>query len=166
MTRDVVAPQKTQTDRRARDFARWFWYNMDREGEVACVKTDLGQDFSDEAFHKLTWTALYRCNQRIYSPRHASGRPPRLDLVSRDRPLRCVQYKATEWDFDQAAYERWIEGMCRDYDLVSRKTFELPMQSMARKDRDTIDEIEVLEFVPRGERLTKSKDDRRRKQAR
>jgi hypothetical protein len=147
--RDVARPYKTTSDQRARDFARWFWFNMSYGGEVACLKTDLGQDFSQRCFHELCWSATYLCNQRIYSPRHARGDAPRLDQVSANWPLRCVQFRAIDYDFDEAAYERWIDQMSARYELVGREA--LPFPVLDKRDRKllTTDQVYVLKFVPK-----------------
>src|SRR5262249_31178028 len=46
IARDLAGPYKNVSDQRMRAFAEWFWYNAEHDGEVACVKTDLGQVFS------------------------------------------------------------------------------------------------------------------------
>src|SRR5262249_26665599 len=72
IVRDVVWPYKTVSDQQNRAFAEWFWANAEHGGEAACVKTDLGLDYSPDAYRHLCFAAEYLCNQRIYSPRRAA----------------------------------------------------------------------------------------------
>ncbi len=149
MLRDVTHPYKARSDAQARDFARWFWHDAAWNGELVCLKTDLGLCFSPETYRELGWSATYLCNQRIYSPRHAAGRPPNWPRISAQWPLRCIQFRAGAWPFDQAALDRWLAQMQEQFQLVSRDSFPLPRFDKRGKTLLTIDYIDVFKFVPR-----------------
>ena len=149
MTRDFLNPYKSKTDARYRDFARWFWFNMEFEGEVACLKTDLNQNFAPGTFHDLGWSAMYLCNQKIYSPRHARREPLHLDKVSEQHPLRCVQFKAQVYKYDQAAFDRWLDSMQQRYDLVARDAYPFPCFDQRGRNLLCLDQVDVFKFVPK-----------------
>ena len=149
MARDFASPYKSKTDLRYRDFARWFWFNAEFDSEVACLKTDLGQEFAPGTFHHLGWSAMYLCNQKIYSPRHARGEPLRLDLVSDKHPLRVVQFRAQVYKYDQAAFDRWLASMKARYDLVSRDTFAFPCFDQRGQNLLCLDHVDVFKFAPK-----------------
>jgi hypothetical protein len=146
--RDLVCPAKTAATMRARDFARWFWFTAEYDGEVACLKTDLGKSFSPLSFE---WglSALYLCNQRIYSPRHARGEPVAWERVSADHPLRCVEYRAGEFAYDELARDRWLRTMQTDYVLVSRERYPFFQLHGSNQEARDLDYVEVYKFVPR-----------------
>ncbi len=150
IVRDVWSPYKTATDARCRDFARWFWFNHAVDGEVVCLKSDWNLSFSERSWRELNWSAMYLCNQRIYSPRHASSSPPALDKVSPEHPLRCVHYRTAWYPPDQARVDEWLAGMRLRYDLVSVDRY--PFASYTKWDGRFItqDSIEVYHFVPLG----------------
>ena len=83
IARDFASPFKSRTDLRYRDFARWFWFNMEFAGEAVCLKSDLGEEFAPGTFRDLGWSAMYLCNQRIYSPRHARGEAAAISTACR-----------------------------------------------------------------------------------
>ena len=143
MLRDVRKPYRTDWDVRAREFARWFWASSEERAEVACLKTDLGQDFSPDNF-RLRFSAMYLCNQRIYSPRRARGEPLRWDRVGPDRPLYCVEYRSPLFRYEPQTLEAWLETMRSRYALTARRTFPMP----AGKGPHNADWVEVYEFVP------------------
>jgi len=149
MARDFWKPGKTLSDLRARDFARWFWLNAEYNAEVACLKTDLNLSFAPQIYQELNWSAMYLCNQRIYSPRHARKEPLQLDRVAADRPLRCVEYCVPSLESDDAARQLWLDEMCRRYDMVGRETF--PFVRYNKKERDVVcvECLEVYKFVPK-----------------
>ncbi|HXT58903.1 MAG TPA: glycosyltransferase family 39 protein [Pirellulales bacterium] len=149
MARDFASPYKSKTDARYRDFARWFWFNMEFGGEVACLKTDLGQDFAPGTFRDLGWSAMYLCNQKIYSPRHARGELLRFDQISAQHPLRCVQFKAQIYKYDQSAFDRWLASMQSRYELVSRDAYPFPCFDQKGRNLLCLDQLEVYKFVPR-----------------
>ncbi|HUY36237.1 MAG TPA: glycosyltransferase family 39 protein [Pirellulales bacterium] len=149
MARDFASPYKSRTDLRYRDFARCFWFNMEFAGEAVCLKTDLGREFAPGTFRDLGWSAMYLCNQRIYSPRHARGEPPRFDRVSEQWPLRCVEFKAEVYRYDQAAFERWLAAMQSRWDLVARDTLPFPCYDQRGRNVLCVDAVEVYKFVPK-----------------
>lgn len=149
IVRDFVMPYKSLTDQRYRDFARWFWQSAEYAGEAVCLKTDLGLEFAPGTFHELGWSAMYLCNQRIYSPRHAAGTPPRWDRVSAEWPLRCVQYRAEVYRYDQAALDRWLRAMEDKYRLISRDTFPFPVYDQKQRNLLCRDFVDIFTFVPR-----------------
>lgn len=147
--RDFVLPYKSATDARYRDFARWFWPNMQFGGEVACLHTDLGLEFAPGTFHHLGWSAMYLCNQHIYSPRHHHGRPVDWSSVSADRPLHCVEYRAQVYPYDDEACQRWLDHMNERYQLASRDTFPSPVFDQRGKTLLCADSLVIYKFVPR-----------------
>lgn len=152
VVRDFATPYKSLTDQRYRDFARWFWQSAEYSGEAVCLKTDLGLEFAPSTFHELGWSAMYLCNQRIYSPRHAAAMPPRWDRVSADWPLRCVQYRAEVYPYDQAAFDHWLRSMQDRYRLVSRDTYAFPVYEQKQRHLLCQDSVDIFKFVPRTDR--------------
>ncbi len=146
--RDLARPAKTLDLLRTRDFARWFWHMAEFEGEVACLKTDLGLAFSPLTFDQGI-SALYLCNQRIYSPRHARGAPLRWDRISADRPLRCVEYVSGWFPPDERARSEWLARMQSRYELVACDRYSFPYGQRAGGPPHELDFVEVYKFVPR-----------------
>lgn len=146
--RDFVQPAKSATVMRARDFARWFWFTAEFEGEAVCLKTDLGLDFSP-ATYNYGLSCLYLCNQKIYSPRHARGEPPRWERVSAQWPLRCVEYRGARQPYDHQAARAWLESMQKHYRLVSRERFAFVNVRRLEQLPTEFDYVEVYRFVPK-----------------
>jgi hypothetical protein len=148
MIRDASHSGKTPSDVRARDFARWFWFEQARQAELVCLKTDWQLDLAPNAFD-YGYSSLYLCNQRIYSARHRRGEPPCLERVSDQWPLRCVLYHSTCYPLDQQAFDAWLSGMQARWRLVGRRGY--PLTHAGRRDRPPLDRvtIDVWEFVPR-----------------
>jgi len=147
LLRDLTHPYKSGTTLRARDFARWFWFDLTHDGELVCLETDLKQNLSPGTF-QWGWSALYLCNQRIYSPRHARGEPPRLDRVSADWPLRCVLFRSATEERDATPLDRWLETMTTRYKLVARDKYPFAIYDKWDSGRRGVDFIEVFKFVP------------------
>jgi hypothetical protein len=152
--RDVTQPYKSTTTLRAREFAQWFWFELANDSELVSCETDLQTDLSPGKLN-CGWSALYFCNQRIYSPRHARGERPRLERISVDRPLRCVMYRSPKEERespppDAGVRQQWLEKMERDYDLAGHDTY--PFAAYDKSDRRQLsdDYIEVFKFVPKG----------------
>jgi hypothetical protein len=149
MGRDFLHPYRTDDVLHQRDFARWFWFTQQYDGEVACWD----RDFPSAATSVMlgdSASALYLCNREIY----LAGRGgPQWDRVSRDRPLRCVRYTVLNATGDDAAVARWIADLRTRYDLVSRQQYDLPNR---HKDGELlyVDRIELYEFVPRATTVT------------
>ena len=148
VVRDLAGPYKNISDQQYRAFAEWYWTSAERDGEVACVKTDLGRDFSPAAYHDLCWSAEYLCNQRIYSPRHAKGEPIHWDQISTTHPLHCVLYRASKFDFDEQAFQAWLDEMQVTYELVGRESY--PQVRLKNTGSELcVDYLEIFRFVPR-----------------
>ena len=155
LLRDLTHPYKSGTVQRARDFARWFWFNMSQEGELVCFETDLKQCLSTRS--NTGWSSLYFCNQRIYSPRHARGFPPQFARISADWPLRCAVYRSPREEHespppDPKVVEHWLEQMQLQYRLVSRDAYPFPAYDKAdpRTQEAGVDHLEIYTFVPKG----------------
>jgi 4-amino-4-deoxy-L-arabinose transferase-like glycosyltransferase len=143
--REVIFPYKTLRDHRAREFARWFWIAKGRDAELACVKRDLGTIFEQDHWDRGR-TAVYLCNQKIYSPRHRRGESLPWDKVSAQRPLRCVLYN--EEPCDVPKFEAWMRKMGLEFDRRSVERFE-PVPKVLIKDVWFEDRYIVYEFVPK-----------------
>lgn len=150
IVRDVARPYKTRSDNRARAFAQWFWFSAEHDGEVVDVKTDLGLSFSESEDTELTWYIMYLVNQRIYSPRHAAGEPPRLDLVSKDHPVRFVRYRAGSISYDEAAFDRWLTETKQRYRVVSHEQYSFPRYDKRERRLLVVDYLDVYKCVPKG----------------
>jgi len=150
IARDVSHPYKTLSDQRARAFAQWFWFDRHFQGEVVCLKSDLGQEFSPQTYHELSWAAMYLCNERIYAPQHGQGYQPSLERVSREWPLQCVEYRDPSYDFDQQAFQRWLLGMTARYDLAGKEIIPMPRYDKRERKLIAMNYVEVYKFVPKG----------------
>jgi len=149
MARDVLNPYKTLSDLRAKSFAAWFWPSASFNGEALCAESDLHLGLCPDLYRELNWGIQYLCNQRIYSPRHHKGLPPRYDRVSRDWPLRVVVYRVAKCPFDQQKLDAWLEGMQAECELAGRETYPVPRYDKRERHVITVDEITVFTFVPR-----------------
>ena len=151
MFRDLALPQKTLSDARHRDFARWFWFNASFEGETCCVMSDLKHELLAGCDEGLNWTAMYLCNQKIYSPRHRRGDAIDWSQVSDDHPLRCVLFttrvdavrrrgRTTLGRRDASGSTTW-PGPKRRY----------PFSYFAKNERDlaVMDHLKIYRFVPK-----------------
>jgi hypothetical protein len=148
--RDFSTQAKSDSVMRARDFARWFWFTTEFDGEIACLKTDLHQAFSKKTYQSGL-SSMYLCNQRIYSPRHARGAPPRFDQVSADRPLRCVEYRSVYQgkDYDEQARDAWLASMCAKFDLVSEENYPFVLTNHSGTRISELDYLHIYRFVPK-----------------
>jgi hypothetical protein len=171
MLRDIIYPYKAVSDLRARSFAQWYWPTAEFSGEVVDAQTDLRllakldsaapapplsfgvTDICPDLCRDLNWGIQYLCDQRIYSPRHQKGLPPRYDLVSRDWPLRVVVYRVAKFPFDQQRLDAWLAEMQSRYELAGRETYPVPRYDKRERHVITVDEITIFTFVPKqGER--------------
>jgi len=144
--RDVCRPYRARDDVQARDFARWFWPAYENRGEVACLKSDLVMSFSAENFCTQS-SAIYRCNQRIYSPRHAGGNSVDWKRISADWPLWCVEFRSPSFRYEGAASRAWQNRMQSQFELAARKRFVVPNCEKGRPQ--DFDYVDVYEFLPR-----------------
>jgi hypothetical protein len=152
--RDVTQPYKSTTTLRAREFAQWFWFELANDSVLVSCETDMQTDLAPGKLN-CGWSALYFCNQRIYSPRHARGEKPQLGSVSFERPLRCVLYRSPKEEQESppgapGVRQRWLEKMETDYDLSAHDTY--PFAAYDKSDRRQLsdDYVEVFKFVPKG----------------
>jgi hypothetical protein len=147
--RDVTHPYKSGTTLRAREFARWFWSDLANDAELVCLETDLKQDLSPGTY-QWGWSALYLCNQRIYSPRHARGESPRWDEISAEHPLRCSLFRSAIEERDDRPLAGWLDEMKSRYRLVAHDRYPFPIGDHRDIQTRTVDFIEVFRFVPKG----------------
>ena len=89
------------------------------------------------------------CNQRIYSKRHARGEPPDFERVSREWPLRVVQFRTLGYPYDTEAFDRWMAKMQTEYDFVEREAYPLSRYGGRKRELRGFNRIEVYEFVPK-----------------
>lgn len=142
---DMAQPFKTASDQQVRAFAHWFWTEMARDGEVACLKNDLGIAIDPKHWTEAA-TDTYLCYQRIYSPRHRRRAPLDLRAVSAKHPLRVVMFN--EFPQGRPVFEAWLARMRESYELL--RVVPYPVHSLERKLGVTWDQMYlVYEFVPR-----------------
>ncbi len=148
VARDLINPYKTRSDDRARAFARSFWLGTHFAEEVACLKSDWGQDFVPEQHRELSWSAHFLCNHAIEVGR-SHLRSADLSRVTATRPLRCVLYRDARYELDQAKFESWLAEMRQQYELVAHES--IPFPRLAKNDRRlvTMEYIDSYKFVPR-----------------
>ena len=144
MIGQVLSPGRSSCDQRTREFARWFWSERGRDAEIACLKADFGLTF-DRRHWEYGRSALYLCNQRIYSDRHRLRRPIAWDRISGTHPLLCVLYN--EYPRDDPAFRSWLDGLAARYELRGHTTFDV--NAGTGRVGGLEDRYEVFEFVPR-----------------
>lgn len=145
--RDLSHPYRSESDRQIRDFARWFWVTKSLDGELVCLKTDLKTEFCPP-LPEGDDSALYLCNQRIYSPRHAQQTSASLDQVSATHPLRCVRFLSTRHEQDERAFQQWLAEIQTRYVPTGREDHRFPI--LTRTGRVVyVQSVELYEFVPR-----------------
>ena len=139
--RDLEAPYRFLYDQQVRDFARRFWPEQSSQAELICLGWDYG--IRERNAPNLR-TAVYLCNQAIYSPQRRRG-GPRLDAVSAEHPLRCVLYH--EIRRDNPAVQALLARMESQYAL--RRTEQIELDTSGAKAGPTTERLIVFEFVPR-----------------
>jgi hypothetical protein len=146
MVWDLAYPCKDVFYLGSRDLARRFWAEESAGAEVLCAWTDLRLPLDP-----LRWQAdravMYLCHQAIYSPRHAAGKPPRLDRVSEVYPLRVVVFNETPGE--AVTVSRWLDEHGDLYRLRARREHLLNLV-FRRGDRSYSDRYVVYELVPAG----------------
>ncbi|MBL9123911.1 MAG: glycosyltransferase family 39 protein [Planctomycetaceae bacterium] len=142
LVQGMVAPYKTFWDGQTQGFARWFWRDLAHDAELVCVRTDLGKDFFPQQWE---WgrSAVYLCNQRIYSSRHRAGAAPQWDRISATHPLRCVVYSVHNCPRDDAKLDGWLAEMETQWRFVGKQQYRVA-PGVANFD----DVYDVYEFVP------------------
>jgi hypothetical protein len=139
---DVRQPYRFPYDHQTREFARRFWPAQARAAELACLCADFGVD--DRHTHHLR-TALYLCNQWIYSPQRRASGGPRWELISARRPLRAMLYNETSPENPQVA--GWLATMQRSFDLQRILRIESAGEGVRLGKKE--EQIIIFEFVPR-----------------
>lgn len=146
--RDLVKPYKSLAALNARDFARWFWFNARHDGPVLCLETDLHQQFTPAESARIV-SALYLCNQRIYSPRHHRGERLTADRTGADETLRCVEYRCATIPRDEEALQKWLSDMQSRYRLVATEQLPFFMYDRSGEKLLQLDYLEVYQFEPK-----------------
>jgi hypothetical protein len=135
-------PYRAIYDYQVREFARRFWPEQAQGVELACVQWDYGIVQRGAA---VVRTALYLCNQHIYSPIRRRGGGPHWSLVAPDRPLRCVVFDDVHLNCPQTT--AWLESMQENYHLRGRR--DLVVSTMGLDSKPWDDHVFVFEFEPR-----------------
>jgi hypothetical protein len=147
IARDLSHTYKTSSDQRARAFAQWFWPTAGFEDRAVDIKDDLGYEFSRGTWQNLSASAIYLTNKYIYGsrPMPALPRPANVPPPAQ-KVLRCVLYKDSREDFDQAAFDRWLTQMKQTHPYLGRDVY--PVVRMNKRERRivTLDHIEVYKF--------------------
>jgi hypothetical protein len=139
---DVARPYRFLYDEQSREFARRFWPEEARNAELACLRGDFG---IKKPRSKNLRTALFLCNQWIYSPQRRQYGGPRWDAVTPDHPLRCVLYHETSPD--QPEVVAWLDRMRRSFDLRRTDHVDIDMGGAIAGAR--VERLVIYEFVPR-----------------
>ena len=142
LAEDFRHPYRAIYDHQVREFARRFWPEQARGVELACVQWDFEVYCPHAAVAR---TALYLCNQHIYSPIRGPAGGPRWALVTPERPLRCVCFDELHLKSPQAA--AWLESMRENYNLRGRLDLVVPTTGLDMKPWD--DHVSVFDFQPR-----------------
>jgi hypothetical protein len=144
---DFRHPYRAIYDDQAREFARRFWPEQSRDAEVACMQWDFGVATRHEG---LARTAIYLCNQQIYSPRQRRGGGPRWSLVTTERPLRCIAFD--DAIIKSPATTARLESIEARYTLRKRVDLVVPTTGLDMKPWD--DHVRIFEFQPKPDRPT------------
>ncbi len=137
---DLKQPYRFPYDYHVREFARRFWPDQASGAELACLYSDFGVDGRDR-HHLHLRTALYVCNEWIYSPQRRQHGGPRWEAVSPERPLRCVLGHETSPDHSRVV--DWLARMQRSFDL--RRVDRIEFVRAGTKP----EYLAVFEFVPK-----------------
>lgn len=155
IARDLSHTYKTSSDQRARAFAQWFWPTAGFEDRAVDIKDDLGYEFSRGTWQNLSASAIYLTNKYIYGsrPMPALPRPANVPPPAQ-KVLRCVLYKDSREDFDQAAFDRWLTQMKQTHPYLGRDVY--PVVRMNKRERRiaTLDYMEVYKFDLSGGKRT------------
>jgi hypothetical protein len=148
----IACPYKSIPDQNSRTFARLFWTENALDSQLVCAKSDLGLGFNRRNWSMFR-SALYLCNQKIYSPRHREGGGAiHWDLVSSERPLRCVLYN--EWPENSVSCSAWLRQMSERFEIKNRQTFIINEPSHRDDGTDVEDRYTVFDFVPKRDERT------------
>lgn len=141
-------PYRMIHDQESREFARRFWPELERDAEVACAHLDYRIDGSGGWQGRRAW---HLCNEAIYSPQRRDRGGPRFELVSADRPLRCVVFGE---DPNGPIVSGWLARMRTDYRLRSVEAVEIPA-TVGPDDARLTEHLRIYEFIPAGVRAEK-----------
>jgi hypothetical protein len=139
---DLKQPYRFPSDERARTFARAFWAEEARGAELACLRSDFGISAPKR---KNLRTAIFVCNQWIYSPQRRLHGGPRWDAVSPRRPLRCVLYDETSPE--DPAVVAWLGRMQSSFEL--RRVERVEISPVPARPGRGAEHLIVFEFAPR-----------------
>ena len=140
---DIRHPYRALYDHQVREFARRFWPEQARGSDLACLQWDFGIYRRHAAG---TRTALYLCNQHIYSPIRIRGGGPRLTLVTQERPFRCICFD--ELNFKSPETTAWLGSMNEKYKLRGQLDLVVPTMGLDMKPWN--DHVYVFDFEPKG----------------
>jgi hypothetical protein len=144
--RDLICPYREKGDLTTHDFARWFWRKNAREADLLCVKTDLGFSFQPDLW-KFGMSAVYLCNQRMFSPPRATkDRLTDPAPASSRRPVRLVFFDAVPQG--DRGFDAWMDKLRRSYDVGTVREFVV---SSGKPDEMWLrDRYLVIELKPGG----------------
>ncbi|WP_161602136.1 DUF6541 family protein [Tautonia marina] len=140
----VVHPYKLRRDLQAREFASWFWENMDHEAEVVCARDDLGI-IIDPRHWNGAWSDYYLCYREIYSERHREDRPVKFERITKENPLKCVFFY--ERPDGAPVFEDWMKEMKQSFVLRDVEEYKVRGWDPGAPDFET--NYYVYEFIPR-----------------
>jgi 4-amino-4-deoxy-L-arabinose transferase-like glycosyltransferase len=143
----VVHPYKLRRDLQAREFAKWFWENLDHEAELACARDDLGI-VTDPRHWNGAWSDYFLCYREMYSKRHREDRPLRSEAISEENPLKIVFFY--ERPDESPIFQTWLEEMERYFVLRDDEEYKVRGWDPGAPDFET--NYYVYEFVPRADR--------------
>lgn len=141
---DIVHPYRYLYDQQVRDFARQFWPAQTRDAEVICMRWDLG--IAEQSSMNLR-TAIYLCNEAIYSPQRRAG-GARWNAVTANHPLRGVLYHDTRADNPEVL--SWLSKMRTLYDLRTTKRIEL--ETSGALAGSMTERLMIYDFIPKSSR--------------
>jgi hypothetical protein len=137
---DLVRPYRTYEDSENRRFARWFWSDYGREGDLLCARCDLDLLFDPKDW-RTGMSAVYLCHQRIYA-NHNAGKGFRRRFVG-DQPIRLVFFDRIPQNVP--LYDRWLADVSAAYEIKERSEFVVnPDKPVGDRSRYV-----VLELKPR-----------------
>ena len=128
LAEDFRHPYRAIYDYQVRDFARQFWPEQARGAEVACLRWDFGIRRPNAAGAR---SALYLCNQHIYSPSRRRGDNPAQAGTTSDRPLRCVVFD--DQVLAQPEAVAWLESMKQRFVFRGRSEVVVPTTGLDQK---------------------------------
>ena len=90
---------------------------------------------------------MYLANKYIYGPGPAVSLPRPAGMPQPpQKVLRCVLYKDSRRDFDQAAFEGWLTQMKKDHTYLGRDVYPFMRTDKHGHRILTIDYVEIYQF--------------------